>query len=242
MKKKHIGVIGYGKWAKIMVPILAKYFNINFIINSKINYKIINLQKIDWVFVLTNNSSHYDIVKYLLNKKKNVFCEKPLTPSLTKTLSLFRLARKRNSKLYVNDVEFFKNKKVTISKSNKVMRFKKSQKSSDSLLFRLAYHDFYLLKDYIEIKKINDINFFENKNTLKFSFNEKKNTKFSFLYRTNSLKKVHKINFTNMLNFKKKPLTTMLEKMNRNLLDYKGNMQRSVFASNLISILNKKYR
>ena len=120
------------------------------------------------------------------------------------------------------------------------MRFKKSQKSDDSLLFRLAYHDFYLLKDYIEIKKIKAINFFENKNILKFSFKEKKNIKFSFLYRTNSFKKVHKINLTNMLNFKKKPLSTMLEKMNRNLLDYKGNMQRSVFASNLISILDKK--
>ena len=94
-------------------------------------------------------------------------------------------------------------------------------------MFRLADHDFYLLKDYIEIKKNKAINFFENKNILKFSFKEKKNIKFSFLYRTNSLKKVHKINLTNMLNFKKKPLSTMLEKMNRNFASYDGPELRS---------------
>ena len=73
MKKKNIGIIGFGKWTKTIFPILSNYFNINFIINSKVNYKIFNLNGLDWIFVLTNNKSHYKIVKYFLNKKKKCF-------------------------------------------------------------------------------------------------------------------------------------------------------------------------
>ena len=79
MKKKNVGIIGNGKWAKIMIPKIKKFANIKFIANTKTGYKKFNLSKISWIFVLTNNATHYDIVKYFLNKKKKVFCEKPLT-------------------------------------------------------------------------------------------------------------------------------------------------------------------
>ena len=242
MKKKNIGIIGCGKWAKIILPTLSKYFNINFIINSKVNYKIFNLNNIDWIFILTNNTSHLKIVKYFLNKKKNVFCEKPLTTSYKNTLELFNLAKNKKTKLYVDDVECFKNKHLKINKVNIIKRFKKAKKSSESLLFRLAYHDFYLLKNYIDLKKINNIKIFENSYNLKIYFTDYNNKKFNFLYKTNSNLNVHKINSINLLEYKKKPLDIMFKKMIKNSLNYKANQARSVFSNKLISILKKKYK
>ena len=107
----NVGVIGDGKWAKIIIPKISKLSNVKFIINSKINYKILNLKKISWIFVLTNNETHYEIVKYFLNKKKNVFCEKPLSNYYSQVIELYKLAKKKKVKLYTNDVEFFKMKR-----------------------------------------------------------------------------------------------------------------------------------
>jgi len=44
MKKERIGIIGYGRWAKVMVPTINKYFKITEIITSNttwIPWKII---------------------------------------------------------------------------------------------------------------------------------------------------------------------------------------------------------
>jgi len=69
----NIGIIGNGKWAKLMIPLISELSNIRFIANSKIDYKKLNLKNISWIFVLTNNETHYKIVRYFLNKKKNIF-------------------------------------------------------------------------------------------------------------------------------------------------------------------------
>ena len=76
MKKKNVGIIGNGRWAKIMIPKIEKFANIKFIANSKTGYKKFKLSKISWIFVLTNNETHYNIVKYFLNKKKRFFVKK----------------------------------------------------------------------------------------------------------------------------------------------------------------------
>ncbi len=73
MSKKNVGVIGNGRWAKIILPRIAKFANIKFIANTKTGYKKFKLDNISWVFVLTNNKSHKKIVKYFLNKKKKCF-------------------------------------------------------------------------------------------------------------------------------------------------------------------------
>ena len=46
MKKKNVGIIGNGKWAKIMIPKIKKFANIKFIANTKTGYKKFNLSKI----------------------------------------------------------------------------------------------------------------------------------------------------------------------------------------------------
>ena len=50
--KKNVGVIGNGKWAKIILPKLSKLANIKFIANSKSGYKSFNTNNISWIFVL----------------------------------------------------------------------------------------------------------------------------------------------------------------------------------------------
>lgn len=239
--KKNIGIVGYGKWAKKIFPSLQKHFNIKFICNSKIDYKLINLKKIDWVFVLSNNETHYQILKYFFKKRVKIFCEKPLDSSFKKTSHLYKLAKKNKCKLYVDDVEFFKNKAINIKKVNKIYRFKKAKKSNVSLLHRLAYHDFYLFEKFINLKKISNIKLIENNFNLKVSF-EVSDKKYHFYYKINSNQNIHKINNIDLLKFKKEPLGRMFTCINKENLDFINNKKRTLFSSKLISILKKRYK
>ena len=88
--KKKIGLIGCGKWGKKVIKVLKEISIVKFICNSKSNYKLQEMD-IDWIFVLTPDQTHFQIVKFFLNKKKNVFCEKPLTQSLRESKLLFKI-------------------------------------------------------------------------------------------------------------------------------------------------------
>jgi hypothetical protein len=238
MIKKNVGVIGYGAWAQKILPIIQKLCNINFITNSKIDYKILNLN-VDWIIVLTNNKTHFPIVKYLLKKGKNVICEKPLTQSYKKSQYLYKLAKKKKAKLYVNDVEFYKYKKIKILKNNIIIRSKKNSFAKGNLLFRLAYHDFYLLRKYLDSQKIEEVITFQiSQKKLKFSFNSY-DKKFNFLYIINDSVNRHMINKTNLLEFKFDPLTKMFKSIFNNKADYERNKIDTLFASKIISQLNK---
>ena len=57
-----IGVIGRGKWGKKIIRTLKKYYKLEFIVGKNTNYKKIK-KKIDWVFILTPNNTHYKISK-----------------------------------------------------------------------------------------------------------------------------------------------------------------------------------
>ena len=48
--------------------------------------------KVEWVYISTPISTHYELVSKYLKAGKNVICEKPLTDSLKKTKHLFELA------------------------------------------------------------------------------------------------------------------------------------------------------
>jgi hypothetical protein len=239
MNKKKIGIIGYGKWGKKILPILKEICDIKFLINSKINYKNIN-HKVDWVFVITNNKSHYEIVKYFLNKKKNVFCEKPLTENYHSTKTLFNLAEKNKVKLYVSDVEYYKKKKIKIKNENNVLRFKRNSLTSGNLLFRLSYHDFYILSDCLKKKNISKFNLILNNNSkLFFSFFIGKK-KFNFFYNTRSIINIHKFNQTNFRQFKGNPLKLMFKNIFADKVNYQRNKNYALSASKIIHYLNKK--
>lgn len=241
MRKKNVAVIGNGKWAKILIPKIAKYGNIKFIANTKTGYKKFDLNKITWVFVLTNNETHYKIVKYFLKKNKNVFCEKPLTVDFLSAKKLYDLSKKQKVKLFVNNVELFKKKKILINKDNFILRTKKSNSTKESLLYRLAYHDFYLLEKYIDLDNIRIKSCRENKKTLSIDlFSNQK--RFKFFYDINSIDKKHKINKTNMMQYVDDPLEKMIKYFlfNNNISFHKNEIQ-SIFSLKLISQIKKKF-
>ena len=122
--KKNTLVIGKGKWGTKVAKELKKKANIIKIINSKTSYRKIFTNSIDWVFILTDNFTHYKITKFFLKKKINVFCEKPLSLNFSQGKELVKLAKRNKVKIYVSDVEKYKYKKLNIKKSNKIIRTK----------------------------------------------------------------------------------------------------------------------
>ena len=146
MIKKKVGVIGCGKWGRLIINELKKISTIKFIYNSKNNLKQFD-NNIDWIFILTPNKTHYQIVSFFLKKKINVFCEKPLTLTANKAIKLVNLAKSNGVKLYIDDIENFKKKNIKLNEGiNSIIRTKKDFGTSISLLERLAYHDLYLLR------------------------------------------------------------------------------------------------
>ena len=110
-----IGLIGLGYWGKIILNNLIKmcYNNIT-ICDNVINpldsnlgnkFKFVNDYKkvnCDKVFIVVPTTKHYEIVKYFLEKKVDVFCEKPLTIKYDESLILYDIAKKNNTRLFVD--------------------------------------------------------------------------------------------------------------------------------------------
>ena len=109
-------LIGKGLWGNKLHNNLKKLGNVKKIVRSKDDYKSINLKNIDWVVIATPNKYHYSQVKYFLEKKMNIFCEKPLALSYKNTKDLIKISKKNNTKLYIDDIEIFKKKKLEIKK------------------------------------------------------------------------------------------------------------------------------
>ena len=116
MIKKNVGVIGCGKWGKKIIKELKEISNIKFIYNSKDDYKKFD-KNIDWIFILTPVNTHYRLAKFFIKKKINVFCEKPLTNKIEQAEDLIKLSRNLGCKIYIDDIENFKKKKIKIYKS-----------------------------------------------------------------------------------------------------------------------------
>ena len=120
-----LGIIGFGYWGKIIYKNLKilgyndificeiNQVDLNQVFNedrNKIvkNYKDLN---VDRVFVTTQTIEHFDICSFFIQKKIPVFCEKPLTESLTKSNMLYELSEKFKTQLYVDWI-FTKNEGV----------------------------------------------------------------------------------------------------------------------------------
>ncbi|MFX1494953.1 MAG: Gfo/Idh/MocA family protein [Promethearchaeota archaeon] len=110
-----IGIVGHGYWGKI---ILRNLENMNYKEialcdiaflneepNDTQNYEICSNYKdltCDYVFITTPTSTHFEITKYFLEKKVNVFCEKPLTTSSTEAEVLYDIASKNKTILFTD--------------------------------------------------------------------------------------------------------------------------------------------
>ena len=238
MTRKKILVCGKGKWGKKVIKQLKKLSKPIVVIDTKTYFKKIDLTDIDWVFVLTPNNTHFRLVSYFLSKKKNVFCEKPLTQSLLKTKYLVSLAKKNKCKLYISDVEIYKNKRINKTKKLYVIRTKKSSGTTKEILYSLVYHDIYLLENYL--RPINNIKILkiERKNRLQLKLEQNK-ISFSFDYDLNAKNKKHFINNKNFLRFVGNPLNKMIFKILNRSVNFKKNQNTAIFCNKLIDKILK---
>ena len=208
-----VGLIGNGYWGKILASKLKSICDISFICASKDEY-ISKLNSIDWVFIATPNNTHYDIVKQCIMQKKNVFCEKPLTPTYGQSKELFDLAEKYDVKLYVDDVFNYRTEQKDIKNLTKPIEVIWN-KVSDNTLYDLMYHDLYLLWPY-----------WSYSNDIKFRYG-------------NSDDRTHKINdidFTNTEN-SNDALLDMVSKVLNGKPDYNYNKEISLMCNKTIDEL-----
>jgi len=96
----------------------------------------------DWIIISTPNDLHSEQVETWLAKKKNIFCEKPLTLTESSARGLFALADFFNVKLYVDDVfSWYSN--LNIDNDVKLKWYKYGSFNAN-IIDNLAYHHFYL--------------------------------------------------------------------------------------------------
>jgi hypothetical protein len=158
------GLIGNGYWGKIVQSKLRILSSLLFVQSSK-SYDPSVFNKVDWIFVVTPEKTHFKIAKDCLKKKSNVFIEKPFCSSLEQALELISLSKKFKNKLYVNNL-FLKRKETLLfeKKIYKKIHFKwhKPGPYNDNLFNDLLYHDLYILIDKLGAKNIQNISFIEN--------------------------------------------------------------------------------
>ena len=152
------GLIGYGKWGKILHSKLQNIVDVEFVCTSRDNYYS-KLKDVDWVFVATTNESHYEIVKKCLWAGKNVFCEKPLALTYEESKKLCKLAKMREVKLFIDEVFWYRSELIDLhhifSHSPKKLNCtwnKTDFKPPNSVFYDLMYHDLYLLQIYLQNK------------------------------------------------------------------------------------------
>ena len=218
-----VGLIGKGYWGKILLPKLEKISNVKFVCGSKDDYKI-KLDLVDWVFIATPNNTHYEIVKHCIKSGKNVFCEKPLTPTYNQSKELFKLAKKYNVKLYVDDVFNYRDETLNLhsilnkkSKINVVW-----EKESNNKFYDMLYHDLYLL--YPLLNKTITIDW-PNINNITFNYTG-----------TSKLHTINKINFTHT-KYSNDALLKMITKVLYENLNYEHNEKISLFCNKVIDKL-----
>ena len=234
----NVCVIGLGNWGKKVLNSIKKIKNINSIqiIKNRRDKTKVNLNNLNWVFVTTPTNNHYSTVKKYLKKKVNVFCEKPLTNSIIKDNELFRLATKNKCKLYVSDIENFKNIKIKLKSKNIVFRSKFSN-NKKNIIKRLAYHDFTYLYKFLKKDKISNMKVTQKKpGELNISFILAKKY-FQMNYNLNSKKKAHTFNGINLIK-KKDYLKIMIEKVIKNKINLNLNKKISLFANSAVNFKN----
>ena len=236
-----IALIGYGKWGKKIFSNLKKISKNVFLIKkgTKINFS----KKLDWIFISTQDQYHYQIAKYYLEKKVNVFCEKPITRNLFYSKKLFSTAKKNGVQLIENQYyKFFENKiKLYNYDINYIYRQKKRRKNSvKNLLYALTYHDILLIYNKIYKKKKYTIALTKFKNNqLIFSINFKSNFSIQFHYDLKKNIKKHTIN-NFIIKSKKNILLRYIKDVLTGKINNLENKKRSLFTIKILNEIEKQ--
>ncbi len=245
-----VGLIGYGYWGKIIHKKLSKLCDVKFVCTSKDDY-MQELENVDWVFVATPDNTHYKIVEDCLTFGKNVFCEKPLTPTYEESKKLYKIAKQNNVKLYVDDVFNYRDEYLQL-----VQRYTENPTYIKSVwkkygrtdyrdyipasFYNLMYHDLYLLHPFLRRKKIKSLNVFDKDNCLHFEATFGK-VRVEFLYDRKSKNETnHSILDVDFTKHTNDALDKMIKKVLNGDVDYKLNKEQSLFVSKTIDEFKRK--
>lgn len=239
-----VGLIGNGYWGKILHDKLIQIASVEFICTSKDNYTS-KLKDVDWVFVATPNDTHYEIVKNCLWAGKNVFCEKPLTPTYEQSKKLYKLAKMRNVKLFVDEVFWYRSELIDLhhafSHSPKKLKCtwnKCDFKSPNSVFCDMMYHDLYMLQIYLKNKKLISVDKLADVNE-KLHFKAKfDDVEIEFLYDRRCVvgtgNPSHCIGEVNLERTEEDALGKMITLVLRDGVIFDYNKERSLFANKMI--------
>ena len=219
---KKVGLIGLGYWGKILHSKLEKLSDVKFICTSKDTFED-KLDLVEWVFIVTPDETHHDIVEKCIFKGKNVFCEKPLTLDYKQSKGLFELADINNVNLYVDDVfnyrEEIKKLHTSINYESKI-EVRWDTFSTKNYLNRLVYHDLYMLYPILNEKL--SINW-PNINNISFKYGVSKN----------ATHQINDINFTHG-NKNNDALMDMIYKLLNNNVNYDYNRKIILHTENIL--------
>ncbi len=247
---KKVGLIGYGYWGKILHQKLKHLSDVKFICTSKDDYHS-KLEDVDWVFVVTTNQSHYQIVKDCILAGKNVFCEKPLTPTYKKSLELCELAKQHNVKLFIDEVFWYRSELIDIHHlfSHRPKELKCTWEKYGRSDYRnyvpasfhnLMYHDLYLLQIYLKDKELKSIDVIDKTNRLHFKakFDD---VEVEFLYdRKDKNKDTHSISGIDLKRSSEDALAKMIKQVLEGSVCFEYNQDRALFASQMIDEFKKR--
>jgi len=232
-----VGLIGHGKWGKILYKKLVNFCDVKFICTSRDEYES-KLNDVDWVIIATPDKTHFKIVRNCILAGKNVFCEKPLTLSYAESKLLFRQAKMKNVKLYVDDIQNYRKYDFQITDDNKIVRKKSGGGDLKNVLYRLTYHDIYTLYPFIKDLEFKGVDVFQKKEKLFFNVTFD-NKYFEFLYDLNSDTTEHTINGCTLTG-DDDILTEMLTKVLSEDVDFIYNETITLFANKIIDNIKRR--
>jgi hypothetical protein len=122
-----VGLIGIGYWGPNILRVLKTENNIRVkyicdknesVLQSYKNdfictndYKdILNDEEINMVFIITNISTHFNIIIDCINAYKHVFVEKPLCRTINEMDTIYRKCKENNVKIFCDYIFFYSNK------------------------------------------------------------------------------------------------------------------------------------
>lgn len=234
----NLALIGKGKWGSIIEQNLKKYYTVK-TYTSRDDLKKKNFQEFEFIIISTPNKTHYQLVKFFLNKRKNVFCEKPLCLEYNKAKKLINLSKKNKVKLFINDIEIYKKRKLKLNKLNFIQRGKKKSYSTKEVLYAWMYHDIYLLEKWISKKSFK---FFLIKNTPLQKKILIKSAKRNFFFSYNLDKKItHQINKVKY-STKKNFIPKMFSEVFSGKVSMSKNQKRALKCIQILNIIENKIK
>ena len=122
--KIKVGLIGSGHLGKHHIKHLSKHVDIDFVgffdtnkeiakqVSGEFSVKSFEsfhqlLDSVDAIHIVTPTNTHYEIAKECLNKKKDVFIEKPITKNTKEACDIIEIAEKNNCIIQVGHIERF---------------------------------------------------------------------------------------------------------------------------------------